>query len=143
MLVGFLVGAWLLPEPRQVGSVIFDVHTLLYAAIAILLGFQSIAFAVFTKLFAISEGLHPPDPLLDRLFRYINLELGLLVGTALAILGFGTSIYAVHMWGQQHFGPLDMSRTLRVVIPAALSMTLGVQTIFSSFFLSVLGLRRR
>jgi glycosyltransferase involved in cell wall biosynthesis len=143
MLVGFAVGAWLLPEPRKVGSVIFDVHTLLYAAIAILLGFQSIAFAVFTKLFAISEGLHPPDPLLDRLFRYINLELGLLVGTGLAILGFGISLYAVHVWGQQHFGPLDMSRTFRVVIPAALSLTLGVQAIFSSFFLSVLGLRRR
>jgi hypothetical protein len=143
MLIGSLVGAWLLPEPRRVGNVVFDVHTMLYAAIAILLGFQSIAFAVFTKLFAISEGLHPPDPLLDRLFRYINLELGLLVGTALAILGFGISLYAVHVWGQQHFGPLDMSRTFRVVIPAALSLTLGVQAIFSSFFLSVLGLRRR
>ena len=143
MLIGSLVGAWLLPEPRRVGNVVFDVHTMLYAAIAILLGFQSIAFAVFTKLFAISEGLHPPDPLLDRLFRYINLELGLLVGTALAILGFGISIYAVQVWGRQHFGPLDMSRTFRVVIPAALSLTLGVQAIFSSFFLSVLGLRRR
>jgi len=143
MFLGFLVGLWLLPGPRKVGGVIFDVHTLLYAAIAILLGFQAIAFAVFTKLFAISEGLHPPDPLLDRLFRYINLEVGLLVGTALAILGFGISIYAVHMWGQQHFGQLDMSHTFRVVIPAALSLTLGVQAILSSFFLSVLGLRRR
>lgn len=143
MVVGFLAGAWLLPEPRRVGNVIFDVHTLLYATIAILLGFQSIAFAVFTKLFAVSEGLHPPDPLLDQLFRYINLELGLLVGTALAILGFGISIYAVHVWGQQHFGRLDMSHTFRVVIPAALSLTLGVQVIFSSFFLSVLGLHRR
>ncbi len=143
MFVGFLVGLWLLPGPRKVGSVTFDVHTLLYAAIAILLGFQSIAFAVFTKLFAISEGLHPPDPLLDRLFRYINLELGLLVGTILAIFGFALSVYAVRVWGAQHFGPLDMSRTLRMVIPAALSLTLGVQAIFSSFFLSVLGLRRR
>ena len=143
MLAGFLVGAWLLPAPRRVGNVVFDVHTLLYAAIAILLGFQSIAFAVFTKLFAITEGLHPPDTLLNRLFPYINLELGLLVGTILSILGLGISVYAVHFWGQQHFGPLDMSRTFRVVIPAALSLTLGVQAIFSSFFLSVLGLSRR
>ncbi len=143
MLAGLGVGLWLLPGPRKVGSVIFDVHTLLYAAIAVLLGFQAIAFAVFTKFFAISEGLHPPDPMLDRLFRYINLELGLLVGTILAITGFGVSVYAVRVWSVHNFGPLDMSHTLRLVIPAALSLTLGVQTIFSSFFLSVLGMRRR
>src|SRR3979409_1627307 len=93
MLIGALTGLWLLPGPRPVGAVTFDVHTLLYAAIAILLGFQAIAFAVFTKLFAISEGLHPPDPLLDRLFRYITLEVGLLVGAVLASAGLGTSIY--------------------------------------------------
>jgi len=143
MLAGIVVGAWLLPGPRRVGDVVFDVHTLLYAAIAILLGFQSIAFAVFTKLFAISEGLHPPDPLLDRLFRYINLEVGLLVGGGLALAGFAGSVYAVRVWGIRHFGPLDMSQTLRIVIPAALALTLGVQAIFSSFFLSVLGMRRR
>jgi hypothetical protein len=143
MLGGFAVGMWLLPGPKRVGTVTVDVHTLLYAAIAILLGFQAIAFAVFTKLFAISEGLHPPDPLLDHLFRYINLELGLLVGTVLALSGFGVSIYAVRLWSVQGFGPLDMSHTFRLVIPAALSLTLGVQTIFSSFFLSVLGMRRR
>ena len=143
MLLGALVGLWLLPGPRPVGTVTFDVHTLLYAAIAILLGFQSIAFAVFTKLFAISEGLHPPDPLLDRLFRYITLEVGLLVGAVLAAAGLGTSIHAVGIWSAHQFGHLDISRTLRVVIPAALSLTLGVQTIFASFFLSVLGMRRR
>jgi glycosyltransferase involved in cell wall biosynthesis len=143
MLVGALTGLWLLPGPRPVGAVTFDVHTLLYAAIAILLGFQSIAFAVFTKLFAISEGLHPPDPLLDRLFRYITLEVGLLVGAVLASAGLASSIYAVGIWSAHQFGHLDTSRTLRVVIPAALSLTLGVQTIFASFFLSVLGMRRR
>jgi len=143
MLAGLLAGLWLLPEPRKFGNVTFDVHTLLYAAIAILLGFQAIAFAVFTKLFAISEGLHPPDPLLDRLFRYINLEFGLMVGTIFTLTGFAVSIYAVKVWEAHQFGPLDMSRTLRIVIPAALFLTLGVQTIFSSFFLSVLGMRRR
>lgn len=143
MLVGTLAGLWLLPSPRAVGAVTFDVHTLLYSAIAVLLGFQAIAFAVFTKLFAISEGLHPPDPLLDRLFQFITLEVGLLVGAALAIAGLGGSVYAVVVWGAHQFGTLDISRTLRLVIPAALSLTLGVQTIFASFFLSVLGMRRR
>jgi len=143
MVIGAIVGAWLLPGPQRVGNVVFDVHTLLYAAIAMLLGFQAIAFAVFTKLFATSEGLLPPDPLLERMFRYINLELGLFMGGLLSLVGLGVSIYAVRVWGSHHFGPLDISQTLRIVIPAALALTLGVQTIFSSFFLSVLGMRRR
>ncbi len=138
-----LAGAWLLPEPRRVGTVVFDVHTLLYAAIAVLLGFQAIAFAVFTKLFAISEGLHPPDALLDRLFQYITLEVGLVAGALLAVGGLLISVYAVHFWGTQNYGPLDMSHTFRLVIPGALFLILGVQGIFSSFFLSVLGMRRK
>ena len=143
MLVGAVAGLWLLPSPRTVGSAVIDVHTLLYAAVAVLLGFQAIAFAVFTKLFSISEGLHPPDPALDRLFRYVTLEVGLLVGAALTVAGLATSIYAVDTWGSQHFGPMDYSHTMRLVIPAALFLTLGVQTVFASFFMSVLGLRRR
>ena len=143
MLTGGLLGAWLLPAPRAVGSVIFDVHTLVYAAAFMLLGFQAIAFAVFTKFFAISEGLLPPDVTLDRLFRYITLEVGLAVGAVLTTAGVALSIYSVSSWGSQHFGPLDYSHTMRLVIPAALFLTLGAQTIFASFFMSVLGLRRR
>jgi len=109
----------------------------------VLLGFQAISFAVFTKLFAISEGLHPPDAQLDRWFQYIALETGLLAGALLTLTGLATSVYALSLWGSRHFGPLDYSHTMRVVIPGALLLTLGVQTVFASFFMSVLGLRRR
>jgi len=98
---------------------------------------------VFTKFFAISEGLLPPDSTLDSLFRYITLEVGLAVGALLTIAGLATSVYAVGAWGSKHFGALDYSHTMRLVIPAALFITLGTQTIFASFFVSVLGLRRR
>ena len=104
---------------------------------------RSITFAVFTKLFAISEGLLPPDPTLDKLFRYITLEVGLLVGAALMVLGLATSVYAVGNWEARDFGQLDYSHTMRMVIPAALSLILGAQTVFASFFLSVLGMARR
>jgi hypothetical protein len=143
MFVGAALGLWLLPAARTVGGVTFDVHTLVYAAAFVLLGFQAIAFACFTKIFAISEGLLPPDPQLDKMFRYITLESGLVLGGALLILGLGASSYALRFWGARHFGPLDVSHTLRLVIPAALCLTLGAQTIFSSFFLSILGLRHR
>jgi len=143
MLVGLLAGAWLLPAPRQIGHAVLDVHTLLYSAVAILLGFQAIAFAVFTKIFAITGGLHPPDTALNKMFRYVTLEAGLVAGAALSFAGIAMSLYAVHLWSARGFGPLDISHTLRLVIPAALCLTLGVQTIFFSFFLSILGLRQR
>lgn len=143
MLIGGVLGLWLLPAPQKVGNVIFDVHTLLYAAAFVLLGFQGICFAVFTKLFAISEGLLPPDPQLDKWFRYVTLEGGLALGALLTLVGFVLSVQAVGAWGTRHFGTLDYSHTMRIIIPAVLLLTLGAQTILASFFLSVLGLRRR
>jgi glycosyltransferase involved in cell wall biosynthesis len=143
MVVGSMLGLWLLSAPRTVGTVVFDVHTMVYCAAMVLLGFQAIAFAVFTKLFAITEGLLPPDPTLDKLFRYITLEVGLGIGALLVAVGLATSVYAVGFWEARHFGALDYAHSMRIVIPAALLLILGVQTVFASFFLSVLGLRRR
>jgi hypothetical protein len=67
----------------------------------------------------------------------------LVVGVLLSVVGLGISIFAVYFWKTQNFGPLDMSHSFRLVIPGALCLTLGVQAIFSSFFLSVLGMRRK
>ena len=96
----------------------------------------------FTKVFAISEGLLPEDPRLNQLFRYINLEVGLVTGALLIAIGLGATVYAVGVWGQHNFGELDPAQMLRIVIPAALSLTLGFEVVLCSFFLSVLGLRR-
>ncbi len=143
MLLGLAAGGWLLPGPRSVGNVTFDVQTLLYAASAVVIGFQAINFAVFTKIFAISEGLLPDDPRLNKAFRYITLEVGLIVGGALLLIGLASSVYTLSFWEARSFGPLDPSRTLRLIIPAGTALTLGCQIILSSFFLSILGLRRR
>ena len=143
MLAGSVLEIWLLPSARSVGGVTFDVHTMLYGAAFVLLGFQAVAFATFTKIFAIAEGLFPPDPALTRVFRYVGLETGLVIGSALIAGGLGGSLYAVHFWRGQHFGMLDYSRMMRLVIPSVLLLVLGLQTVFSSFFLSVLGMRRR
>jgi glycosyltransferase involved in cell wall biosynthesis len=140
---GVMVMAWLILGPRVVAGVTLDVHTLVYAALSVSLGYQSVIFAIFTKVLATSEGLLPPDQRLTRLFDYVTLESGLLVGLVLVIGGLGLSSYAVLSWREHFFGPLNPSFTLRMVIPAALLIQLGIQTILSSFFLSVLGLRRR
>jgi len=143
ILLGMAMGLWLFPGPRTVGSVTFDVHTFLYAAMAILIGFQAICFGLFARTFAITEGLLPDDAMLDVFFRTFTLETGLAVGAALAAGGLAGSVYAVNAWRLQGFGPLDFSRTLRVVIPSATAITLGFQTVLSSFFVSILGLARR
>jgi glycosyltransferase involved in cell wall biosynthesis len=143
MTVGVVVGLLLLRSPIVIGRVGFDVHSLLYAALAIIIGFQAITFAVFTKLFAISEGLLPEDERLKSVFRYVNLELGLSIGGALVLGGVAGSIYAFISWSFRSFPALDPSMMMRIVIPAVTSLTLGCQIIFSSFFLSVLGLARR
>jgi len=144
MIVGALVLVWLLPGERAIGSVRLDVHTLVYAAAAVVLGYQSVIFALFTKTFAISEGLLPEDPRLTRLYRYVTLETGIVAGIVLVIAGIALAATAIGIWQTQGFGPIvDVPRSLRVVILSSLAITLGVQTFFASFFLSVLGLSRR
>jgi glycosyltransferase involved in cell wall biosynthesis len=143
LLVGGTLMAWLIVGPHVIGGVMLDVHTLVYAALATALGYQSIIFALFTKVFAISESLLPADPRLTRLFDYVTLESGLVTGLLMIAAGVAISIYAVVSWRAHFFGALNPSQTLRLVIPAALLIQLGVQTALSSFFLSVLGLRRR
>jgi glycosyltransferase involved in cell wall biosynthesis len=143
MILGLIVGIWLLPGTQKIGNTSFDVHTLLYAAIAIIVGFQAVTFAFFTKVFAISEKLLPEDPKLNKIFRYVTLETGLMLGVALILIGIVGSIFSLTIWSQTAFGTLDPSKTLRLVIPSLTSLTVGLQMVLSSFFLSVLGLKRR
>ncbi len=84
----------------------------------------------------------PEDPRLTRAFRYIRLETGLVVGALLITLGIGGSVFAVSGWAGVSFGALDADHMLRIVMPAVFALTMGVQIVCSSFFLSILGLRR-
>ena len=143
MLLGTVVCAWLLPGPRVFHGIGFDVHTLLYAFVFVLLGFQLISFAMFTKVFAITEGLLPEDPRLNRIFRWVTLEAGLIAGGVLMALGVGGSVWSVSHWARDSFGALSPEHMLRIVMPSVFALTLGVQITFSSFFLSILSLRRR
>jgi glycosyltransferase involved in cell wall biosynthesis len=143
LLFGIALTLWLLPSPRTIGAATFDYHTLLFGAMSILIGFQSINFAVFTKFFAITEHLLPEDPRLNKAFRYVTLETGLILGVILILAGAGTWIFGLSYWRGHHFGALDPDKTLRIVIPGFVALTLGVQIVLSSFFFSVLGMGRR
>ena len=144
MILGAVVGALLLPGPIMIGPTVgLDVHTLLFAVTAILIGFQGVSFAFCARIYALNEGLLPEDPILERLFRRFTLESGLAVGAVLLAAGIGSAIYAFVVWSRAGFGALNAQTTLRTVIPAAGAICLGGQVIFTSFLLSFLGLRRR
>jgi glycosyltransferase involved in cell wall biosynthesis len=139
---GAALSALLIAGPLHVGGLRLDIHTLLVAGFGCLLGYQLVLFAVFTKIFAIREGFHPPHPLLERLFEHVTLEVGLLAGAIMALGGFVGLIAAVLSWQAVGFGNLDPSLTMREVIPAVVLLALGTQTVFASFFISILAIDR-
>jgi glycosyltransferase involved in cell wall biosynthesis len=143
MAGGLVAGALLLRGPIVVGRVHFDINTLLFAAIAVLLGFQAVAFAVLGKFFTIHAGLRAPDARFERWLQAFTLEAGLIGGLLLVAVGLGLSLFSVWLWRQRGFGDLIPSQMLRWVIPGALSLTLGCQLILTSLFLSVLRLDTR
>jgi hypothetical protein len=142
MVLG-LLGFGLVMPGLRIGHVGFDAHTLLFASLALICGYQSVLFALFTKFFAISEGLLPADARMTRLFRIVNLERGVLFSAATTVVGLLLLAEAINLWRLAGFGSLDYSRTMRWVIPGVTLTALGFQTMLSSFFLSILAMRRR
>ena len=138
-----LIGYALAMPGIQLQGMTFDAHTLLFSSLAILCGYQSVLFAIFTKTFAVGEGLMPEDPYLTTFFRVANLERGLIVASAALLIGLALLMAAVNQWRLVDFGPLDYAITMRLVVPGVTLTALGFQTILSSFFVSILGMRRR
>src|SRR5215471_4290050 len=143
LLVGSVVSAILVAGAVHVGAIGFDTSTLLVSAMTVILGYQVIVFGLISKVFAISEGLRPPDPLLDRMYRKVNLEVGIAAGLVLVAAGFASLLGALLYWRNHGFGPLDYSVSQRIIIPGVTAIVLGLQTVFSSFLLSVFGLARK
>jgi glycosyltransferase involved in cell wall biosynthesis len=136
-IVGYALG---LPGVK-IGSATLGAHTLLFASLAILCGYQAILFAVFTKTFGIAERLVPADRRWMRFYGLINLERGLILAGVALVAGAVLLGLAVNQWASADFGRLDYAHTMRLVIPGATLFALGWQTILSSFFVSILGMR--
>jgi glycosyltransferase involved in cell wall biosynthesis len=141
-LLGLIGYTLALPGITLAGATL-DAHTLLVASLAMLLGSQAVQFAVFAKTFAISEGLIPEDDRMRRFRRVVTLERGLALGVAATLFGGGLLVAAVNQWRAAGFGALDYATTMRWVIPGVTLAALGCQTMFSSFFLSILRMARK
>jgi hypothetical protein len=143
LLCGGLFGTILTFGPMQVGDVVFDTNTLLVCSMSLLIGAQLIFFGIFAKAFGIRMKLLPQDERVDRFLRFANLEVGLFTGLILCLAGLTLLISAVLIWKEHQFGHLSYPASLRLTIPSVTLIMLGVQTMFSSFFLSLLQLKKR
>ncbi|WP_046755889.1 glycosyltransferase family 2 protein [Kordia jejudonensis] len=142
ILVGTILSTILIIQPITFAGIVFDVHTLLYTASSVVVGFQFLAFYALTKIFAVENGLLPKSDRYDNLFKYFNLEKGLIAGFLILALGIYLSINGLLDWKATSFSDLKPAETLRIVVPAVFTVMLGLQIILFSFFFSILGLKR-
>ena len=137
-VIGYALG---MPGARVRGAEL-DVNALLFSSLFLVLGYQSILFAVLTKAFAVAQGLLPSTKRVERFFQVFNLERGLVAGAVVTLVGIALLVAVLVRWMAVDFGPLDYRATLRLSIPGVMFTSLGVQTVLFSFFASILGLRR-
>jgi hypothetical protein len=143
MLVGGVASVMLVRGPVVMFDLFFDINTLLYTSAAVVLGFQLVSFSFFARILGVREGLIPEDRTLEGLYKYLSLEVGLVLGVLLMVAGLYDAVASVLEWRATSFGPLQPSTVQRAVIPSVTLLMLGCQTLFSSLFLSMLGLRTR
>jgi glycosyltransferase involved in cell wall biosynthesis len=143
ILGGLSLMAWLSPGPRHVAGVGLDVHTVLLGALCTLVGCQTLWLWAYAKIFGWTSGLLPPNTFSTRIFTHLNLERGLLAGAALFLIGLGLNVWLVVEWYGHNLGALEVQTTLRHALWGFTTMVLGVQTVYGSFFLSMLGMSKR
>jgi glycosyltransferase involved in cell wall biosynthesis len=141
LFFGLALVFWLLPGPRHLTSrIVLDIHTMVFGVIFTLMGAQVINIGFFAKVFSYASRFDRNPVSLKRMLRRVTLEHGLLVGAIMFVAGFAGSARVAWHWAASGFGPLDEG--LREVLFWSMWLFLGVQTIFSSFFLSMLGISR-
>ncbi len=142
VFLGAVLSGTLVLGRVEIAGIVFDVHTLLYTSMMIVVGCQFVFFYLLSRVFAAETGLLPRTASFERSMRYFNLERGLLMGGVFLLTGVFLSVMAVFQWGQTHFGTIDPVVMLRRVIPAVSLVVLGVQVMMNSFFLGMMLIRK-
>jgi hypothetical protein len=140
VLLGFFAMSVVLPGPLKIGSIVFDVHTLIMAMAAILVGSQMVIYFLMAKQFAVNNRILDEEPFFVAFRRVASLERTVMFGTILTLLGIGGVVGAIAEWGSVEFGRLDYAWMMRLVIPSVTAIGLGVQAIFAGFLSSILDL---
>jgi hypothetical protein len=142
MTVGLCLMAWLTPGAKAVGAVTFDIHTMLLGSLCTLVGYQTMWLWAFARMHGASCGILPAFAYPRRLCALLPLERGLILGLACIALGIACNGWLVAQWWSNSFGPLDVHVTMRFALWGFTAIVTGIQTMFGSFFLSMLGMAR-
>jgi hypothetical protein len=146
-IIGYFIGLIGVSIPNFLantgGQITFGVHTVVFGTLAILCGYQAVLFAILTKTFAVGENLMPEDARLTKFYEIIDLERGIMLAIFVMFVGLGLLLFAVNQWRAVNFGALDYADTMRYVVPGAMLVALGFQTILFGFFASILGMKRK
>ncbi|MCI8705751.1 MAG: glycosyltransferase family 2 protein [Lachnospiraceae bacterium] len=127
----------------QIGSVGLGVHTLMYAAAAMMVGFNLVMFSLFVRSYASVTGFIPTESRLDRWLGGTSTEKGVLLGIFLFLAGIAVTIAAFCIWGKTGFGGLSPESMMRITIPAMLLIVVGIEVVFGSFFIGILHIRHK
>ena len=143
LILGVLLMILTVVKPFEIfNGIYFDTNTLIFSSAFILLGFTCLTLGLFTRTFATEEGFYPKTGFDSKIDNSITLENGLLSGLFFLLLGLSGSFYLLYTWDKSNFGRLDYKYTLRIVVPSITFILLGSQIIFSSFFVSILKIKR-
>lgn len=143
ILVSILLGSLLIVRPVEIEGVVLDIHTLIVASFALLVGVQMVFFHLFVRIYSIVSGLIPTDRHFEKLLRYFTLERGLLVGIVIVITGAVLMIINFISWGSTGFSDLEPTYFVRRILSGILPFALGIQIITFSFIFSILGIREK
>ena len=143
VLFGLIVGGLLTRESIMFGHLRLGIDTLIYCGVLIVGGFQAVLFSVLSRAYAVQEGLYPRALSETSRIRKPPLEVGLVAGVVVFLAGLIAAVFAVFSWRQHGFGELVPDHIARLVIPSSVAMSLGIEIVLSSFFMSTLELNVR
>jgi Glycosyl transferase family 2 len=131
----------ILRAPIVIDGVGFDIHTMLYAAGATILGVQLVLFSLLARTVGVLKNLLPMSPPLARFLRAFTVERGILLGLSLGVAGLGLAVYSVENWAHARLAALDPATMMRVAIPSVTLMLAGAEIVFASFLLGFIDVR--
>lgn len=135
IVIGVAVQIAIAHGPIVVSGIGFDIHTMLYAGSAVILGVQLVLFSALARAIGVLKNVLPMRPTFARFLSVFTLERGIFLGSLLAALGLGLAVYSVTTWAQAHLATLDPTVVMRVAIPSVTLILTGAEIIFSSFLL--------
>ena len=140
MIVGALLMLTLAGGPRVIFGRRWDYHPFLFGSLAFLLGYNVVLFDILAKTFSMGVGFAQANQWLQRLTTLFSLERGLVLGSLIFCIGLGVEAKIVYGWWQSGYGELSAVRGITI---GAVAMVVGLQTVWSSFLISLMLLPRR